>query len=97
MPASTNTRIMVRDTLTPDTLAASSLEPTANIFFPKVVLFQTIHITAVSTMAYSTYLGTATLPILNRVPVTRERYPSVSPLSVWPLLVPFFRYMRITP
>ena len=38
---------MVRKTLTPETFAASSLEPTANMFLPKVVLFQMTHISAV--------------------------------------------------
>ena len=72
-PASMNTRMMVRATFTPDTLAASSLEPTANIFFPKVVLFQITHITAVKITAYRTYLGMATPPMVNKVPVIRER------------------------
>ncbi len=39
--------MIVRMTLTPDTFAASSFEPTANIFFPKVVLFQITHMMTV--------------------------------------------------
>ena len=46
-PASTNTIKIVINTFTPDTLAASSFEPTANIFLPNFVLFQITHIIAV--------------------------------------------------
>ena len=41
-------------TLTPDTRAASSLEPTANMFLPKVVLFQMNHMMAVTMIAKAT-------------------------------------------
>ena len=53
-PARAKTPTVTPNTLTPETLAASSLEPRANIFLPKVVLFHTNHMTAVSTMANST-------------------------------------------
>ena len=56
-PASVNTRMMVRSTLTPETLAASGLEPTANMFLPKVVLFHTNHITTVRATTYHTKFG----------------------------------------
>ena len=46
-PARINTMRIVTKTFTPETLAASSFEPTANIFLPNFVLFQTTHITAV--------------------------------------------------
>ena len=49
--------MVVAATFTPETFAASGLEPTANMFLPKVVLFQTNHITTVITMAYHTKLG----------------------------------------
>ena len=46
--------MVVANTLTPDTRAASSLAPRANMFLPKVVLFQmnhmmTVRITAIHT------------------------------------------------
>ena len=53
-PARAKTRTVVISTLTPDTRAASSLEPRANIFLPKVVLFQMNHMTAASRMANHT-------------------------------------------
>ena len=52
------TPMMVIITFTPETRAASSLEPTANMFLPKAVLFQTTHISAVTISASSTYMGT---------------------------------------
>ena len=60
-PASVKTRMVVAATFTPETFAASGLEPTANMFLPKVVLFQTNHITTVITMAYHTKLGMGTI------------------------------------
>ena len=53
-PAREKTRMVVASTLTPETRAASSLEPSANIFLPKVVLFQINQIIAVSKMAKMT-------------------------------------------
>ena len=38
-PANVWTRTVVRKTFTPETLAASAFEPTANMFLPNVVLF----------------------------------------------------------
>ena len=35
---------VVQKTLTPETFAASALEPTANMFLPNAVLFQMNHI-----------------------------------------------------
>ena len=43
-PARVWTMTVVQNTLTPETLAASALEPTANMFLPKAVLFQMNHI-----------------------------------------------------
>ena len=56
-PARVWTITVVQNTLTPETLAASALEPTANMFLPKAVLFQMNHISATKITAYSTYHG----------------------------------------
>ena len=62
-------------TFTPDTLAASGLEPTANIFLPKVVLFQMNHIRATMIAAYNTYHGTVTLEVPSPFsPSMREQF-----------------------
>ena len=50
-PAREKTMMVVISTLTPETRAASSLEPRANMFLPKVVLFQMNHMRAVRRMA----------------------------------------------
>ncbi len=67
------------------------LEPTANMFLPKVVLFQTTHISPTRIREYSTYIGTRTPAIVNSVPVTRSRYCGSKPDRVCPLFVPIFR------
>ena len=43
--------MVVINTFTPETRAASSLAPRANMFLPKVVLFQMNHIRTLSKMA----------------------------------------------
>ena len=56
-PASVWTRTVVQNTLTPETRAASALEPTANMFLPNAVLFQMNHMMNTKMAAYKTYHG----------------------------------------
>ena len=53
-PARAKTMMVVANTLTPETRAASSLAPRANMFLPKVVLFQMNHMTMVQITAIHT-------------------------------------------
>ena len=66
-----NTPMIVAMTFTPETRAASSLEPTANIFLPKVVLFHTTHMMAVTKIASTTYIGTEVVPNFTNDLVTK--------------------------
>ena len=50
-PANVWTRTVVRKTFTPETLAASAFEPTANMFLPNVVLFHRNQVMASRMMA----------------------------------------------
>ena len=88
-------------TFTPDTLAASGLEPTANIFLPKVVLFQMNHIRATMIAAYNTYHGTVTLevpsPKVKKLPVTKFLKESSRPDSGCPLLPLIMMYISKEP
>ena len=68
IPARTNTIMIVLVTLTPDTFAASGLEPTANMFLPKTVLFHMNHIIAVRTIEYQTKFGIGVDPIESKLP-----------------------------
>ena len=69
----TKTRMMVFITLTPETLAASSLEPTAYMFLPKAVLFQMTQTMKVMIAEYSTYRGTDTPWMENRGLMMKSR------------------------
>jgi len=52
-----NAPIVTLNTEIPDTAAASGFPPTANRFFPKVVLFQINHTIAMATIAQSIIVG----------------------------------------
>lgn len=47
------------------------MEPTANMFLPKVVLFQTTHMMAVTKIASTTYIGTEVVPNFTKDLVTK--------------------------
>ena len=49
--------IVTLNTDIPETDAASGFPPTANKFFPKVVLFQINHTTAIATTAHKIIVG----------------------------------------
>ena len=72
--------MVVLITLTPDTFAASGLEPTANMFLPKVVLFQMNHTTTIAATAHKMIVensGLLTVAALKHLDVKGKKIVSI--------------------